>query len=116
MRRRAFLESAIAAAAGAKLLGCGGGGSDSNSAASPALAGPVVWDPSPLLFMAESFASIDLAQTLPIGVRRGGVFSLAAASRPLPAQLSLSPDGLLRATGASVSSTANIVFAYQEPA
>jgi hypothetical protein len=115
MKRRQFLASAIAAATGAELLGCGGG-SDSNSAASPALAGPVVWDPGPLLFVAESFASIDLAQTLPIGVRRGGVFSLAAGSSPLPAQLSLSPDGLLRATGASVSSTANIVFAYQEPA
>jgi hypothetical protein len=115
MKRRKFLVSAIAASASAELLGCGSGSSDSSSDV-PALSGRVAWEPGPLLFVAESFASIDLSQTLPVGVRRGGVFSLAAGSRPLPAQLSLSPDGILRAAGAPVSSSANIVFAYQEPA
>jgi hypothetical protein len=116
MRRRELLVSAIAAAAGAELLGCCGGNGDSASGAPPTLAGPVVWDPGPLLFVAGSFASIDLSQTLPVGMRRGGVFGLAAGSSPLPAQLSLSADGFLLAAGASVISTANLVFSYQEPA
>lgn len=112
MKRRKFIVSA-AAAAGVELLGCGGSGSGSDVLAAPAA--PVVWDPRPLLFLAESFSSIDLSQTLPVGVRRGGVFGIAAGSGPLPAQLSLSPGGLLLASGAQVGTTSGIVFTYQEP-
>lgn len=113
MKRRTLLVSAVATAAIAELPGCGG--TDSGSVAPTALSGPVAWNPGALLFLAGSFSSIDLAQTLPLGVRRGGVFSLAAGSSPLPAQLSLSPDGFLLAAEAPVSTTANIVFTYQQP-
>jgi hypothetical protein len=79
MKRRKFLISAIGAAS-VELLGCEGslGGGRGLSAGVPrqtALPGAVVWDPSPLLFLAGRFSSIDLSLTLPPGDRRGGVFS-----------------------------------------
>jgi hypothetical protein len=114
MKRRDFLISALASAASVELPGCAGSVGGAGEARSPAT-GAVVWNPAPLLFLAGSFSSIDLSMTLPAGIRRGGVFGLAAHSSPLPSHLKLSPSGILSADGPPVSVTSNVIFTYQEP-
>jgi hypothetical protein len=54
--------------------------------------------------------------TLPAGVRRGGIFGLAATSGPLPAGSALTSAGILSVVNPKVGSTDNLVFSYAEPA
>jgi hypothetical protein len=116
MMRRKFVISAIASVASFALLGCvvTGGGSSTDALPSPQSAA-VVWDPAPLLFMAGRISTYDLSKTLPPGIARGGVFGLAPNSSPLPPGLTLSPDGILSASGPPVSVTSNVIFTYREP-
>lgn len=92
------------------LSGCGGSDRSEDSSA--------VWDPSSsLVFTAGSGnVRVDLTQTLPSGVIRGGTFSLSPTSRPLPAGVTLSAQGILTAVSPVAGITSDIVFAYTEPA
>ena len=76
-----------------------------------------VWDPSPwLLFTTGRHpVRVDLSETLPSGVSRGGTFSLTSTSRSLPTGVSLSTQGILTVVDPIVGITSNIVFAYAEP-
>ena len=78
---------------------------------------PTVWDPSPwlLLTTGKHTVRVDLSQTLPNGVSRGGTFSLASTSRSLPSGMSLSTQGILTVVDPIVGITSNIIFAYAEP-
>jgi hypothetical protein len=73
------------------------------------------WDPGPLTGLYAG-GRVDLNETLPRNVARGGVFSVDATGLSLPKGVSLQPDGWLvadvSAAGASVS---NVVFSYEEP-
>jgi len=120
MKRRKLLAAAALAGVGAgQLLGCGGSGGTNAGVPAPSPLPPspplVVWDPSPLLFVAGSQGRVDLSLTLPSTVVRGGSFSLAATSSPLPPQISLSPSGVLSATNPVEGLTADVVFSYLEP-
>ncbi len=79
---------------------------------------PTVWDPSPWLVFAATRhpVRVDLSQTLPSGVSRGGTFSLASTSRSLPSGVSLSTQGVLTLVDPIAGITSNIIFAYAEPA
>jgi hypothetical protein len=118
MERRTFLLTASFSCLQVGTLGCGGSSGDGPVATpAPSLpAPPVSWNPSPLLFIAGSNGSVDLASTLPAGVLRGGTFGLATNSSPLPPRLSLAPNGILSASAPVVGSAANIIFTYAEPA
>jgi hypothetical protein len=127
--RRGFLIAAAAAATTA----CGGGGNSSAassagvgqpaelvSAPSPTPA-PVlppprwVLVPAPLVVAGDSSSAFDLNKTLPTEVRKGGRFTVDPSGVPLPAGVTLSPDGILSAEGASAGVTTGVVFAYSEP-
>jgi hypothetical protein len=109
MERREFLMTAVlSTTTGSALFGCGGSTESTAASASG-------WNPTPLLFLAGSTGSFDLASTLPAGVARGGTFALAPGSSPLPAQIRLSPSGVLSATAPVLGTTSNIVFTYAEP-
>jgi hypothetical protein len=58
---------------------------------------------------------IDLADTLPAGTRRGGVFSVDASGAPLPDGCVLSPSGLLHIGAAASASASGVVFSYAPP-
>lgn len=99
---------------------CGGGGGSANAEQSnepdpgpPPPPSP--WNPGPLVFVAGGADTIDLAATLPPHVRRGGTFSLAQGSPPLPAGMTLEPDGVLRLGTAPIGAEALVTFAYEEP-
>jgi hypothetical protein len=74
-----------------------------------------VWDPSPLYFIAGHPGNIDLSLTLPPTILRGGTFSLAPSSSPLPPQISLAPNGILSTTDPVEGATTNAFFTYVEP-
>lgn len=117
--RRRLLKLGLFGAAAA-LAGCGPSDAslspDTTTAASPSPAPSGTWDPSPSLsFPAGTTATIDLGATLPPGVRRGGIFSLAPTSVALPPGVTLSANGALTVTSPSPGVTSNIVFAYSEP-
>lgn len=117
MKRRALLLGA-AGAGGTLLIGCGGSGGQSTLETGSPLpdALSAVWDPSPWMwFIAGQSRTIDLADTLPAEVLRGGLFGLASGGAPLPPRFVLSPAGLLTATDPAESRTANIVFTYKAP-
>jgi hypothetical protein len=108
MERREFLMTAVLSTTGSALLGCGASPSD----AAPLSEG---WSPPPLLFLAGSTGTFDLATTLPAEIRRGGSFSLAPGSSKLPPHVTLSAKGILAATAPVLGTTLNIIFAYAEP-
>jgi hypothetical protein len=58
---------------------------------------------------------VDLALTLPSGVARGGVFSLAPSSQPLPFGVLLASNGLLTVSNPAAGLTEGVVFSYSEP-
>lgn len=115
MKRRSLLLGATGFS-GLALLGCGGSGA--STASPPALlsAADDVWDVSPWMwFIAGQTRVIDLNQTLPPDVVRGGSFGLASGSSPLPPGFSLLPSGVLTAVNPTVSQTPNVQFTYAEP-
>lgn len=112
MERREFLMTAVlSTAGGAALFGC----KRTSESSGTASVVPSSWNPSPLLFLAGETATFDLGTTLPAGVARGGTFSLAPGSGPLPAQVALSPNGVLTADSPVDGTAANIIFLYTEP-
>lgn len=119
VKRRELLKLSVIGCA-ITLAGCGGSdeGQVSEAAASPPVTPSAVWDPSPsLVFTAgTSNVKIDLANTLPVGIKRGGVFSLATTSQALPSGVTLSAQGVVTVVNAAAGITSNIVFAYAEPA
>ncbi|HYS13673.1 MAG TPA: hypothetical protein VEN28_10205 [Burkholderiaceae bacterium] len=79
----------------------------------------LVWavDPPPTLLAGAISILFDLAPTLPAQIRRGGQFGVAASGARLPVGVTLTPLGILLATGtASVGATSGVVFTYTEPA
>jgi hypothetical protein len=85
-----------------------------NGSASPLQA---IWDPSPWLMMSSSkpTVTVDMSITLPVGVRRGGIFGLAAKSSALPAGATLTRAGILSIVSFNVGSTSDLIFTYSEP-
>ena len=66
--------------------------------------------------MAGALATIDLNNTLPAGVVRGGVFSVDGSGARLPTGAALATNGLLTvAASAVVGVTSGVVFAYAAP-
>jgi hypothetical protein len=108
------------------LLGCatllaGCGGSDEASVATPSQPAPAPptaqdWSVNLPVFLVGSGASFDLSATLPSGVTKGGTFSLAPNSAPLPAGMTLSTAGILSVGTAVSGQTAGLMFAYAAPA
>lgn len=74
----------------------------------------VAWDiGAALAFVANSPAGIDLNDTLPAGMRRGGTFGVDSAGSPLPAGMTLTPDGWLVGGSATVGLTTGVRFTYR---
>lgn len=71
-------------------------------------------NPPPVL-IAGSSSGYDLSQTLPLGIVRGGTFSLDASSAPLPSGVTLSPAGTLSANTSTTGTFSGVIFAYKEP-
>jgi len=60
--------------------------------------------------------SVNLAATLPPGTPPGGTFGIDASGNALPAEATLSRDGMLSISrAAKPSSIAGIVFVYETP-
>jgi hypothetical protein len=70
----------------------------------------------PLQFAVGSGASLDLASTLPTGVKRGGDFGISSSGAVLPAGMSLTSAGILSVGTAIVGTVSGVVFTYSEPA
>ncbi|HTT13156.1 MAG TPA: hypothetical protein VMG60_19970 [Burkholderiaceae bacterium] len=69
-----------------------------------------------VLYTSDPTFVSDLSWSLPPGIKRGGTFSVDPSGAPLPASVTLSPDGKLSlAAGATQGSTYGVVFAYTEP-
>ena len=83
----------------------------------PAPAAPPVWNVAQILsFVSGTAATLQLSDTLPTGVARGGRFSVNAAGVPLPSGTTLSQSGALTVSAATaVSATAGVIFEYSEP-
>ena len=74
---------------------------------------PVSGVPLAVAFVAGANRSIDLNETLPADVPRGGVFSLDATGASLPAGMSLSANGLLSVSSTALTGvTTGLVFKY----
>jgi hypothetical protein len=103
------------------LLASCGGGADAQTASvelPPAPPPPLpVWNVlQSMAFVAGSATTVDLNDTLPDGVARGGSFALDSGSARLPAGVALAANGLLTVNvSAPVGVTPSIVFAYTLP-
>ena len=73
------------------------------------------WDPGNLWLVAGLPAVIELSQTLPVGIARGGTFSIDPSVAPLPMGVTLTPSGQLSGAGATARSMTEVVFSYAEP-
>ena len=112
VKRRTLLLSAAALAAGRSLVACGSGGS---TAAGQDQSNE--WAVTAVLYTSDPTFVSDLSWSLPPGVKRGGTFAVDPSGTPLPAGVTLAPDGKLSmAAGTPQSSTQGVVFAYTEPA
>ena len=72
----------------------------------------------PPITLTEATGTFRLADTLPVGIVKGGTFSVDPAGTPLPSKMKLNPDGLLEVgaeTALTAPNTAGVVFAYTEP-
>ncbi len=67
----------------------------------------------PLVFTAGATQAIDLNDTLPAGVARGGTFSVDGSGAALPVGVTLSAGGILNVSAtATTGVTAGLIFAY----
>jgi hypothetical protein len=73
------------------------------------------WNVGPL-YVSTGSGSVNLANTLPSSVKRGGTFGISPTGAMLPAGMSLSPAGILSSGSATVSAVVGVVFTYDEPA
>ena len=114
----------------ALVAGCGGGGSSDSPAGQVSAAGAPVPAPAPapvaapapvpvpgvpvaVAFVAGANRSIDLNETLPADVPRGGSFSLDVNGASLPAGMSLAANGLLSISSTALTGvTTGLVFKY----
>ena len=78
----------------------------------PPAAAPSAWVVSPPSFAVGSGATFNLANTLPAGIPRGGVFGVSPSGAPLPTGMTLTPVGILGVGTAKVGSVAGVVFTY----
>jgi hypothetical protein len=98
------------------LFGCGGSSAPATTAPALMNATADVWDLSHWMwFVAGQSRVIDLSQTLPPDVVRGGAFGLASGSAPLPPGFLLQTSGLLTVVDPAIGQTANVQFTYAEP-
>ncbi len=78
----------------------------------PTLPAQTSWYVPPIVLNQGSNQIFDLSQTLPTCLQSGGVFSVDSSGSPLPAGVTLTPNGILSAAGAaSPSQTTGVVFA-----
>jgi len=116
-RRRFLLGTALVGTCAHSLSACGGSGSTASQSTE---SGDLVqWtiDPSPLLIAGELLVVVDLAASLPTGVRRGGRFQVSPLGSRLPVGVLLSTSGILSLTSeATEGLTLGVVFRYDEPA
>lgn len=76
-----------------------------------------VWEVVPTRSLAlQPGTAFNLATTLPANVPAGGVFEVDSSGSPLPAGITLSPNGLLFVGSAATGGTAGVVFRYTPPA
>jgi hypothetical protein len=109
---------------------CGGGDgaqAQTTPAPAPEPAAPAPPPPAPaalpdwnlaqiLSFVAGTSATVQLTDTLPAGVARGGHFSVKASGAPLPSGATLSASGVLVVSAATpVGATSGVIFEYSEP-
>ncbi len=78
------------------------------------VAAPATWTVGPALALtAGTESNIDLNDTLPADVRRGGIFSVDASGAALPLGVTLATSGLLSVAAMATAGIANgVVFAY----
>ena len=106
--------------------GCGGGSAEATTTLAdsppPAPSPPPVaelpeWNMQQVwAFVAGSPASVDLADTLPAGLARGGRFGVHASGAPLASGMALTAAGLLSiSAGTPVGATSGVVFEYSLP-
>ncbi|MGH6611071.1 MAG: hypothetical protein ACRECQ_12525 [Burkholderiaceae bacterium] len=82
------------------------------AAAPPPAAPSGAWVVNPPSFAVGSGATFNLANTLPAGVARGGVFGVSSSGAPLPTGMTLTPAGILGVGTATVGNVAGVVFTY----
>jgi len=99
------------------LLGCEVKEDEATAAptVTPPPAASSAWVVNPPSFAVGSGATFNLANTLPAGVARGGVFDVSASGARLPSGMSLTPAGILSVGAATVGSVAGVVFTYASP-
>jgi hypothetical protein len=67
-------------------------------------------------FVAGSAASVNLSDTLPAGLKRGGSFAVHPSGAPPAADMALTAAGVLSVSaGTLVGATSGVVFEYREP-
>ena len=89
-----------------------------SAAPSPAPTGPAAssaWVVNPPSFAVGSGATFNLANTLPAGVARGGVFGISTSGARLPTGMSMTPAGILSVGTAIVGNVTGVVFTYASP-
>jgi hypothetical protein len=91
------------------------GGSSPVTPVTPPTPTQVPWTPVIPPFVAGSGATFDMKTTLPPGAAPGGVFSVHSTSAPLPAGMTLSPDGILSVGTAEPVTVEGVIFAYDTP-
>lgn len=94
------------------LPGCGAGSERSDGAPDASVA----WEIREVLaFVAGTESTINLTDTLPLGVARGGRFAISPSGAALPAGMSLRSDGVMTVAGsAAIGATSGVVFEYRE--
>lgn len=69
-----------------------------------------------LAFVTDAPSTVNLSDTLPSGIARGGTFLVSAGGAPLPAGLALAGNGMLTvASSALVGATSGVIFEYRAP-
>jgi hypothetical protein len=77
---------------------------------------PAPWVVRPHLSARNPALVLNLAASLPSGVKRGGRFYVDKSGAPLPPGVKLSPEGILSVTDkARAGTTKGVVFGYTEP-
>ena len=73
------------------------------------------WAPCVPALIVGSNGSFDLNTTLPLNIKRGGIFEIDASGPPLPAGMSLTSTGILAVGTAAIGTVTGVVFTYDAP-